>query len=245
MTEFILDSEFEQVDNVGLIRNALRKGIMDMTKGRHGNSIHASSLSKGFCPREYAILVKGDLGYNHPMDMYPGLALTFQIGHAIHEITGKALEKILRAKEVRLEVKKYKIKIMGTCDLILKLDDEYFIAEVKSISGEEFKNLTEPLLIHILQLIIYMWMAKEMKTKMNVEKGYVIYVSKAHSQSPFKVFEVSYADNQDFIKDLERKLKEVKTFSAKGTMPKRVCKNKFGLMAKNCKCANLCFEEEK
>lgn len=119
--------------------------------------------------------------------------------------------------------------------------------EIKSIGTDEFNTLSEPSLQYAYQTMAYLWLVEKLKKaghffdiyNIQTDVGYITYISKTQKAAPWKIFEVSITPQ--FRRDFEKAIKELKTFSKSGIMPKRICNTKQHLMAKDCQMVELCF----
>lgn len=163
--------------------------------------------------------------------------------------------KLIKYVDTKLILDGYGIPIVGNIDmLILTLESEILPTEIKSIKPDSFDKLTEPELLHQNQISLYLWLLKSgakiacknynidlTKYKFYTKYGLVNYFCKTYKQMPFKVFRTKY--NQELVTDIEAKLIKMKNALKSGKVPKRICANKFSLLAKNCHIKDKCFEE--
>jgi hypothetical protein len=132
--------------------------------------------------------------------------------------------------------------IVGHCDGILdrsgsiKLNPEDVVLEMKTITPDLFKLLTDAKEAHQYQCRLYMKMT-------GLRRGVVIYIDKsADDKAPVKEFEVAY-DEAD-VQDALDKSKMYRTALHDHKIPPRVrCSEKGYGRAKYCDCADLCFAD--
>lgn len=149
---------------------------------------------------------------------------------------------------------------VGSIDAVLAYDvKKCFAIEIKSIRPEGWKDsnnityqsITEPMLEHRMRMNVYLWLLKNTYNKaiknlgIDTTRGLVLYVNKGQSgmkEFPMKPFVVNY--DPKIIRPIEDKIKELKTFSKNGKLPKRICKQSLNLMARSCVARDLCFKGE-
>lgn len=240
------DAEVEDIRarEAGSIKKEIRLALVEGSDSRVDHNIHVSNLIE-FCPREFALCDQRGFNFNPGKKIYPGLALTFKIGHAIHRIIQDALKHsgMMVLDEVNLALPVGKFMITGTNDGLIKLvgKKRLRIVEIKSISAEEYKDLMEAKINHECQLSLYLWKAKKLSIHaIHPDYGFIIYVCKGHRVDPIKIFPV--ARNDRFLEGVEKKVESLKTFSETGELPARVCTTRHAMMAKRCSCKTWCFE---
>lgn len=167
---------------------------------------------------------------------------------------GHCAQKLDKYREITLF--DHANKIAGNPDLIFRHMQKYVCTEVKSIKGEEFKELRVPLNVHVLQAILYRHLL--LLTGMPVADVVVIfYVNKhyarrrrraegeAPERSPvYKEFHVD-ATLPMYQNELARMLSiaaEVRDHMRVGMVPERtLCTNSSCSRARECPVAATCF----
>lgn len=228
------------------LNEILVKGYKEAYQVRTDNNIHISNLID-FCSREFALCIKHKKYYNHTeKKLIPiGTILTYSIGDAIHNSVKGAIKHLglLAGEEIKVGSDKYGFPIRGSLDMLVRHPQINFITEIKSISSESFDELTEPLVNHVCQLSLYLHFIEErtdIKDLVDLQKGVLLYVSKQQKKMPFKSFLVE--KNNEFVKTVLVRLKEVKTFSETKKLPVRMCNSPLTYMARRpCKMVSACF----
>lgn len=147
--------------------------VSQQTQGTPDGFIHPSSLSK--CPR-YVWFHMNMIPYTnwHPHD--PELQLTFDQGKAVEVMMFKRYffeMNILVAEEKPIPENKHRVK--GRCDVILWLDDEYYIVDIKTANNNSFTHGV-PYKSYEMQVAAYM-------IYLGIDKGKVFYYNKDNSQT--------------------------------------------------------------
>ena len=229
--------------------NLLIDSYREQYKHREDNFIHVSNLVD-FCGREYALCQKYNILYNTKKIVSLGDIITFRMGDLIHDDLRNTLELSgaiqPQDREIKLLSNRFRYPITGSIDGALNLGYPKKIPlEIKSIGqAEVFDALTEPLVNHECQLSLYLWLAEEMKLKkIDYKRGIIVYAVKLKRSMPFKVFEIKR--NDIFIGNTIKKLNELKAFSVKGELPKKICSTPHALMARQrCRLPKICFRED-
>jgi hypothetical protein len=247
-----------------LLFDLIVEGVRENYIAREDNTIHVSNLLN-FCPREYAIMEAHDVAYNTKTERASLMELiNYEIGDALHHTVRKALTttKTLkgewrsckcnshtRYQEFKVITDKFGRRIEGNIDMVLSLLKTHYFGEIKSIGKEDYKTLTEPLVDHTCQLSLYLYLAEIEKKRfnqffnLNFKEGFVIYVCKLAVPTPIRVFHVRR--NESFLKEIVKpRLEELKTFSKKGNIPKRICSTSSAPRAKKCKTLHKCWENK-
>lgn len=139
------------------------------------------------------------------------------------------------------------LNILGHPDLILYLPDlaAYYVTELKSISHEQFKELTRPKPDHVIQVIFY-WYLMHRKGMPLVDTVSVLYATKGYvfKGKPYLEFTINVKaalKNLDPYLDDARAILRARTT---GELPPRVyCAAKESPDARACEVAGLCFGE--
>lgn len=205
-----------------------------------------SSITYTYCRRAKIGQLAGLMVLQDPVPP-PKLQLTFDLGHAIHDIFQGYFwdigilegdfeclscgwkgylspgptkcpacnkgRRYLRYCEIQLRNEEYGIK--GRSDGILTIDEERHIVDIKSIAGRTlktsemqtcFEDLDGPKEDHVVQLTLYMWMAK-------LTMGHLLYMNKADGMIKsyavpydYKVIE-PYLNEIRYLKETAAKLK--------------------------------------
>lgn len=86
--------------------------------------------------------------------------------------------------------------LTGHPDMFLSQNKKIYIAELKSIQYKDFSSLQDALIDHKWQILAYMMGLqhdKAIPAKIESDRGYVVYISKAEAKKdfPVKIFEVT------------------------------------------------------
>ncbi len=96
--------------------------------------------------------------------------LRFEVGNDTHKRLVKTLSKlrILIADEVNMP---HNNLFRGRADAVVKIDDEFYIVEIKSVSNARFQRLTKAATEHVKQLQLYLYY-------FNINKGIILVENK-------------------------------------------------------------------
>lgn len=135
------------------------------------------------------------------------------------------------------------LPLTGSPDLILYLDEygAYFVTELKSMSGAQFKELTRPMPDHVIQVVFYWHILKACKLPL-VDKVSIVYINKEFSfKNPYKEFLIDPQQEgllEAYLEDID----SVVTARAGGALPVRsFCAKVDSPEAKKCPVAVSCF----
>ena len=136
----------------------------------------------------------------HP-ELEPRILRLFDHGNYIHRLIVKALEDqgVLEGEEVNIP---HQELIAGRADALLKINDQRYILDIKSINRGGFQALKEPKKDHIHQVQLYLHFFK-------IPKGVLLYVNKDTQE--LKEFQFDYDRKlcQKLLSDLEVLKKEI------------------------------------
>jgi len=195
------------------IIKTIDKTIINNNQPRERKYLYASDIYG--CQRKIAMQFKGN------QKSFDARTLRiFDNGNVTHE----RIEKYFSQAGMLIESEKVLpnfiegIEVHGRLDLLLNIDDEIVIGEIKSIN---LRNVETPKREHKAQLMFYMH-------QMNIKKGLLIYESK-QTQELF-IFEQDYDENMvkkiiDWFKETDKKMRQKR-------LPKKMNQNyypcKFG-----------------
>lgn len=220
---------------------------------RNDNHIHATNFLR-FCPREFALCQTTGVLYNQERQkVFDAEIITRELGIAIEHSVKDSLKEIgkLVHHNLRLSMNYGEYLITGGIDLVVNMSERegrlaLFPVEVKSIGKEEFYSMERPLMSHECQLSVYLWMLKKLKIPdINSEHGIVLYVPKLQispKHRPLRAFTIE--PQRKFLRNVESKLKELKTFSKTKELPQRICPSRHAMMAEECKVVAPCFQDQ-
>lgn len=135
--------------------------------------------------------------------------------------------------------------VVGHADLIMLVNDTYFIYEFKSIDRADitFDSIKEPLGDHLLQASHYYYMLKSEGKKVSPRIRFV-YVDRSmeglYTQKPFKEV-YGKAIPADRLRRIYQRAKICHSSIQKGTLPERKCKEIECSRAKQCTVPVSCF----
>lgn len=143
-------------------------------------------------------------------------------------------------------------KISGSLDAVCDLGaPKLFVTELKIMAPDQWEELQAPLSEHRLRTSLYMRLIDESnspyKERFNLERGKVLYISRAYGKKhkdsgevlPFKEFDVVRND-----KDTQAVVNAgawVKNYKETGKIPEGVCGTSNDKRAKSCQVCKLCF----
>ncbi len=132
--------------------------------------------------------------------------------------------------------------ISGAVDLAHLINGLLYLSEIKSIKHEAWEALTAPLPAHILQIIFYWWLAKEMGYAIHQQVS-VFYVTKSYvfGKSPFKEFVLDPQEYLCRIEDYKEEAMELKIAREGGKLPYKACRTKGDKRAVSCEMCSVCF----
>ena len=159
-------------------------------------------------------------------------------GTAAHERIEKLVEKTGLLKQNEREIKNVDPPIRGFADLVLEINDEEIIGEIKTIKDQYFiqrKGEGVPSPSHLLQLLIYMEIE-------GAEEGFVLYENKNDNELlciPIKMTD----KNKEYISYVFDWMKQVRGMYENNTPPKRGY-TKSTWTCKGCPVSEACLERE-
>jgi CRISPR/Cas system-associated exonuclease Cas4 (RecB family) len=159
-------------------------------------------------------------------------------GTAAHERIEKLIEETGLLKQNEREIKNVSPPVRGFADLVLEIDDEEIIGEIKTIKDQYFiqrKGEGVPSPSHLLQLLIYMKIE-------GAEEGFVLYENKNDNELlciPIKMTE----KNSEYIEYVFDWMKKVYGMYENNTPPKRGY-TKSTWTCKGCPVSEACLERE-
>lgn len=131
--------------------------------------------------------------------------------------------------------------ITGSVDLTLLIDGIFYFTEIKSIKKEDWDAINRPLPLHILQIVFYWWLARQLNLPV-YDKVSVLYVTKGHVfGSPYKEFVIDPAEHVHRLDPYLEDAKALKEAKEGGDLPIRLCPEIRSPQAKKCEEATVCF----
>lgn len=180
---------------------------------------------------------------------------TCRCGHSKRERTllpaGQLCNKCGHPVDVYLEVDLFNPAktVIGHADLIMCVDDHFYIYEFKSIDRADivFDEINEPLGDHLIQASNYYYMLRAEGKKVSKRIRFV-YVDRSmeglFTKLPFREVDAP-AISKRRLANFYRRAKLVHTSIKKGLLPERVCEDISCARAKQCSKAISCFYRRK
>ena len=135
--------------------------------------------------------------------------------------------------------------IVGTPDLIVyrPAHKALHVSELKSISHDQWKELSRPKPDHVLQVMFYWALMKRRKYRLTSHPS-VLYATKGwmFSGDPFKEFSIDAAREEKRLEPYLEDAKALQVSRAGGELPPRVtCADRMSTEAKKCEVCDACF----
>lgn len=134
------------------------------------------------------------------------------------------------------------LMVVGNVDLMLQVDDHLHLTELKSIAGHHWEELHRPKPEHVVQILMYWWMARELGMPIH-DSVSILYASKAFAmKSPYKEFVLQPTLELSVIDDYLDEAREYGRYKREGIIPARVtCGTNTAPQAKKCHVCTQCF----
>jgi len=153
-------------------------------------------------------------------------------GNSIH----KKFEDLFRNMGILVDSEKLifhsTYPFLGFVDAIIKIDDETYIVEIKSINKEGFGKLNKPHEEHVLQVKMYMLI-------MNIKKAIIFYENK--DSQDLKEFRVDL--NPEFESWFNEKMNRILAYYKENKIPARICATEVDGKYQWCPYAKYCFQD--
>lgn len=191
----------------GLVERAIYNYIESVTDEREPDGmIHPSSAS--LCARRVVYSARSE-GTSEELDTKT--KRKFYIGHRLHEIVQRAIESDLTLQEYYPEAKFHdeELNMTGHADAVIKIDNKWWVIEVKSISKGSLRYGGMPKEHHQIQAEMYALMVE--RTGFEFE---TIVDGLAATHEPVKVHGIKYVY-------LEKENLEVYEYDERFTQKKR------------------------
>ena len=201
------------------------------------NSFAPSTIGYGHgtCPRYWWVAFNGaEFTENIPAANIASM----KSGTDAHERIEKLIESTGLMKQSEREIKNVDPPVRGFADVVLEVDGEEIIGEIKTIKDQYFiqrKGEGQPSKNHLLQLLIYM----------NIEgakEGFILYENKNDNELLSIPIEMT-EKNKEYIDYVFDWMKEVRSSYENNTPPKRGY-TKSTWTCKNCPVSDACLERE-
>jgi len=160
-------------------------------------------------------------------------------GTASHDRIQKSLKRLTKVATVKHLEKELKIEdppIRGFIDVILDVDGEEIVGEIKTIKAEQYdlRKITEtPSDSHLVQILIYM-------KGMNIDEGFFLYENKnTHEISTFPI--IMNEENKEYVDYIFDWMREVyQAFQDKKNVKRGYSKSSY--QCKYCPIFDACYE---
>lgn len=155
----------------------------------------------GKCPRYWSLAFSG----TEFKDSFNAQGMAaMNAGTQAHERIQGAMQKAGLVKQLEREIKLLDPPIRGFADLIMEIDDEEIVGEIKTIKSEAFdirKDTSTGADSHVVQLLIYM-------KALNLNEGFFLYENKnSHEISVIPI--VMSEENEKYINYIFDWMREV------------------------------------
>jgi CRISPR/Cas system-associated exonuclease Cas4 (RecB family) len=189
----------------------------------------------GTCPRYWWVAFNGA----EFTDNIPAANIaSMRSGTAAHERIEKLVESTGLLKQNEREIKSASPPIRGFADLVLEIDDEEIIGEIKTIKDQYFlqrKGEGHPSPSHLLQLLVYMKVE-------GADEGFILYENKNDNELLCIPIEMN-DKNSEYIDYAFEWMKEVYAAYENNTPPERGF-TKSTWTCKGCPVSDACDERE-
>lgn len=189
----------------------------------------------GTCPRYWWLAFNGA---EFTENIRAANIASMRSGTAAHERIEKLVEATGLLKEREREIKSDSPPIRGFADLVLDIDGEEIIGEIKTIKDQYFiqrKSEGQPSPSHFLQLLVYMKVE-------GASEGFILYENKNDNELLSIPIEMN-AKNEEYINYVFEWMDKVYNSYKENTPPKRGY-TKSTWTCKSCPVAEACLERE-
>lgn len=140
------------------------------------------------------------------------------------------------------------LKIVGSPDVTLYMRRKACLhpVEIKSINHEEWKTLPRAKPDHVLQVLFYWFLLRELGYSVS-DTVSVLYVTKGFvfKGLPYREFVIDAQENLHLIDDYREDAKNLVQYRSKGILPPRsLCSNQHSTEAKACHVVGECFRRD-
>lgn len=145
---------------------------------------------------------------------------------------------------VEVSMRDDEFKVVGNPDVVLFMSEfkALYVAELKSISHDLWKDLVRPQPEHVMQVVFY-WLLMRRKGYRLLDKVSVVYATKGwmFSGSPIKEFVLDPFVELPRLNTYIDDAKAMVAFRKGGDLPKRPCQSAQVTQAKACDVCSTCF----
>lgn len=228
---------------------------------------HPSQISYwGVCPRAYYLTMKREelgIALNKPKPHETSLLRIFEHGHSIHalyqdkilgpagvlygkwELNGVSQEGFQPSPEWKyVEPRLWwtEKRISGYCDGFLKLNNKWYLLEIKSSNDMSFRYLKrsgQPREYHSRQAQIYMQAPHDLSVKPTIQGAFILYVNKDTGEE----LDLFIENDPSRIEPIMQQIDVAIDSLDNPVVPMRVddCKSNRSKRAKDCVACSVCF----
>jgi len=207
-----------------VLTELIDKFYLDQQKSREQNHFYITDVGK--CPR--AVFFKFKNAPREKMDAR--ILRIFERGESMHRNLINTLIRLGIVVAAEIKIPEQEI-ISGRADVILSLNNELYVLDIKSINSMIFRTLTEPKQENLYQVQLYLHYFK-------IKKGVLLYVDK--DQQNIKEFVFNY--DSKLVKSLLDGFQELKTKIDSDTIPQRLLDWPENWQCKYCQFKDVCSE---
>lgn len=189
----------------------------------------------GVCPRFWYLSFDGGL---YEEEFTPQQVANMENGSKSHERMQDAIKKTDIYQTSEFDVEETDPPIFGRADLLLKINDDDVINEIKTVDDIGFQRIQQsgkPRSYHVLQLLLYMKI-------LNLGVGSILYENK--NTHEMMVFPVTVTPKyKDFVLYMFDWVREVYKAWENKTLPQRPFRTKTKI-CQRCPLVNTCYSRE-
>lgn len=132
--------------------------------------------------------------------------------------------------------------MVGSPDLLLYMQDAFYINEIKSMAARYWDDIARPVPEHMIQVLFYWWLMREEGKPLHDHVS-ILYVNKEYRpRNPYKEFTIKVADELHRLDDYIIEANAIKTAINGGPIPSRIiCPTMNAPEAKKCELCSICF----
>lgn len=152
---------------------------------------------------------------------------------------------VVAHKYHELELHHQKLMVVGSPDIVFHVarGNFYYPVELKSISHDQWKDLVRPKADHVIQILFYWYLMRELGYAVSGVVS-IVYATKGFifKGSPFKEFTLDAMESLPLLDDFLEDAAALVAYFKNGTLPPRVqCTSRNCTQAKSCHVAQECF----
>ncbi|MFC1629782.1 PD-(D/E)XK nuclease family protein [Patescibacteria group bacterium] len=205
-----------------MLKELIDKFYLDQQKTR--DQIHFYITDAGKCPRAVFFKFK-----KAPREKISARVLRlFEKGEYLHRNIINILIRlgIVVSSEIKIPAQEI---ISGRADVIISLDNELYVVDIKSMNSMIFRKLTSPKEENVYQLQLYLHY-------FNIKKGILLYIDK--DQQSIKEFLVNY--DKGLVKSLIKDFQDLKTKIDSDTIPPQMLDYPANWQCRYCQFKEIC-----